>query len=171
MTLWPSTLCQIQQVCILAKGSFLSWSCYFSRGYYSWPKQSSRGTWLEVSKIGNTNLYLPRISGILSSIHSKLLQDRQADDQDLREGCQDQIGSAMWWGISHLEEASHHCTYVGSTWHRETVWCVLWCIWYGYWRCNNAGWPCNYLCFTAARTLYRALPHPWSRSFSLPVVI
>jgi hypothetical protein len=50
---------------------------------------------MEFSKIGNANLELPRISGILSSIHSKLLQDRQADDQALREGCQVQMESAM----------------------------------------------------------------------------
>jgi hypothetical protein len=50
---------------------------------------------MEVSKIGKTNPYLPQISGILSLIHSKLLQDRQADDQALRDGCQVQMESAM----------------------------------------------------------------------------
>jgi hypothetical protein len=50
---------------------------------------------MEVSKIGNTNPYLPQISGILSLIYSKLLQDRQADDQALRDGCQVQMESTM----------------------------------------------------------------------------
>jgi hypothetical protein len=50
---------------------------------------------MEVSKIDNANLELPQISGILSPIYPKLLQDRQADDQDFREGCQVQMESTM----------------------------------------------------------------------------
>jgi hypothetical protein len=40
---------------------------------------------VEVSKIGNVNPQFSRISGILSSIYSKLLQDRQADDKLLEK--------------------------------------------------------------------------------------
>jgi hypothetical protein len=70
----------------------------------------------------------------------------------------------MWRGIYHFKETSHHCTCVGSTWHREVIWCVLWCIWHGYWRRINARRPSNCLCFTMAQTPCRALPHPWPRA-------
>jgi hypothetical protein len=72
----------------------------------------------------------------------------------------------MWSDIYHIEEASHHYTCIGSTQHREVVWCVLWCIWYGYWRHINVRWPCNYLHFTITQTPWRALPHPWPRALS-----
>jgi hypothetical protein len=50
---------------------------------------------MEVFKIGNANPYFPRISGILSPIHSKHLKDCQTNDQTPREGCQAQIESTM----------------------------------------------------------------------------
>jgi hypothetical protein len=69
----------------------------------------------------------------------------------------------MWRGFSHFEEAPHHCTCVGITWHWEAIWCVLWCIRHGYWRRINARWSRNCLCLTTASTPWRALAHPWPR--------
>jgi hypothetical protein len=56
MTSRPSTLCQVQQVCILAEGSTISWPRHLSGGYCSRLQQGSRGIGLEVSKISNANL-------------------------------------------------------------------------------------------------------------------
>jgi hypothetical protein len=47
---------------------------------------------------------------ILSLIHPKLLQDCQAYDQALKEGCQVQMEPTMYRSIPHFEEASHHYT-------------------------------------------------------------
>jgi hypothetical protein len=71
---------------------------------------------------------------------------------------------AMRRSFSHFEEAPHHCSCVGATRHREAVWCVLWCIWHGHWRCIDARWSCNCLCLTTASMPWRALPHPWPRA-------
>jgi hypothetical protein len=65
---------------------------------------------------------------------------------------------AMRRSLSHFKAAPHYCTCVGSTRHRETIWCVLWCIRHGYWRSVNARWSCNCLCFVTASMPWRALP-------------
>jgi hypothetical protein len=67
----------------------------------------------------------------------------------------------IWRGIPHFEEASHHCTCIGSTLHWPAVWHVLWCIRHRHWRCIEARWSCNCLCFMIAAVPWRAWPHSW----------
>jgi hypothetical protein len=153
---------QVRQVQVLYLGSTIPMSRGFTGRNRGGPQQGERGLRMEVANICVRGTKFPWVGGLLSKVHSELLQDHEASYWVIIEGKQVCLEWCLWWSFQASEEVVDHLTCSSSAWHHQAIWCLLWRFWHWSRRCFNARRLSDIILLKATKTRWRALPYSWS---------
>jgi hypothetical protein len=111
-----------------------------------WIRLRCKKLWIGKPRLQFMRFIVFLVSRLLSSLHSRFLQNSEANDEVASEGWEVCVDSRVWSCFSHSANFADYRSYFGTTQHRETFWCVLWCIWYLFGMCSHAGRLSHCLC-------------------------